>query len=81
MIFELLFSKEFKKNIKKLEIQERKRVISALMSCRIRPHAKVGKLVGSRYYKLRVGKYRVILDIINNKLIIHVIEVGHRKNI
>ena len=32
-------------------------------------------------FGLRVGEYRVILDIIKNKLIMLVLEVGHRKNI
>jgi len=32
-------------------------------------------------YRLRVGDYRVIMDIFDNKLKIHVIELGHRKNI
>ena len=37
------------------------------------------KVVGSKYFRLRVGDYRVIMDIIDNQLIIHVVEVSHRK--
>jgi len=48
---------------------------------RIRPYPYVKKLVGSPYFRLRVGDYRVILDIKENELIIHVLELGHRKNI
>ena len=36
---------------------------------------------GTPHFILRVGNYRVILDIVNDKLIIFVIEVGLRKNI
>ncbi|MDD5086545.1 MAG: type II toxin-antitoxin system RelE/ParE family toxin, partial [Candidatus Nanoarchaeia archaeon] len=57
------------------------RIVSTLKRIRIRPYSHIKKLVGSNYFRLRVGDYRVILDIIENKLIIHVIEVGHRKNI
>jgi len=32
-------------------------------------------------YKLRVGDYRAIIDIDNKKNIIHVLKMGHRKNI
>ncbi len=32
-------------------------------------------------FQLRIGNYRAILDIIEQKLIVHVIEVGHMKNI
>ncbi|GCC10702.1 hypothetical protein IPdc08_00735 [archaeon] len=35
--------------------------------------------IDSKYFRLRVGDYRVILDMIDNELIIHVVEIGHRK--
>jgi mRNA interferase RelE/StbE len=41
----------------------------------------VTKLVGDPGYKLRVGDYRIIMDIENNKLKILVLKVGQRKNI
>jgi mRNA interferase RelE/StbE len=41
----------------------------------------VTKLVGDPGYKLRVGDYRVIIDIDNKKLTILVLKAGHRKNI
>ncbi|MEM4258797.1 MAG: type II toxin-antitoxin system RelE/ParE family toxin [Candidatus Thermoplasmatota archaeon] len=39
------------------------------------------KLVGDPGYKLRVGDYRVILEIEKEKLVILVLIIGHRKNI
>jgi mRNA interferase RelE/StbE len=41
----------------------------------------VKKLVGDPGYRLRVGEYRVIIDIYKDKLVILVIKIGHRKNI
>jgi mRNA interferase RelE/StbE len=41
----------------------------------------VKKVVGENVYRLRVGKYRVILDIIDEALVILVIRASHRKNI
>jgi len=41
----------------------------------------VTKLVGDSGYRLRVGDYRVILDIDEGNLIILVIKIGHRKKI
>jgi mRNA interferase RelE/StbE len=57
------------------------RIIAALERIRIRPQAYVTKLVGDPGYKLRVGDYRLIMDIDNNKLTILVLKAGHRKNI
>ena len=44
----------------------------------------VKKLQGSKeppFYSLRLGDYRVILNIVDNVMVIHVIEVGHRNKI
>lgn len=44
----------------------------------IRPESYVSKLVGDPGYKLRVGDYRIIIDIDNNNLLILVIKIAHR---
>ena len=81
MSYKLTFSDFADKQLSKLPIDVQNRIISTLKRCQIRPYNHIKKLVGSKYFRLRVGDYRVILDIINDELIIHVIEVGHRKNI
>jgi len=80
-MFEIEFSKSAEKQLLKLEKDIQKRVISTLERIRIRPYPHVKKLVGSPYFRLRVGNYRVILDIRENKLLIFVVELGHRSNI
>lgn len=81
MTYEVTFSDFADKQLSKLPLDTQNRIISTIKRCQIRPHSHVKKLVGSKYFRLRVGDYGVIIDIIENKLIIHVIEVGHRKNI
>lgn len=39
------------------------------------------KLKGRDGYRIRVGNYRVLYDIIDKTLIIEIITIGHRKNI
>lgn len=39
------------------------------------------KLKGRDAYRLRIGDYRAIYDIVDNKLIITVINVAHRKDV
>lgn len=80
-MYEIIFDKIAKKQFSKLDIQLQTRIIKTLERIRIRPHHFVKSLSGSPYFRLRVGDYRVILDIQNNKLIIIVLELGHRKNI
>ncbi len=81
MMYELVYAATFLKQIKKLDKELRHRVISAIERCRIRPYPHVKKLVGCPYFRLRVGKYRIILDIKDNQLKIFVLEMDHRKNI
>ena len=80
-MFDLFFTLESKKFLKKLNKEDKTRIISTLERCRIRPHSYVKKLVSSPYFRLRVGDYRVILDINSGRLLIIVVEIGHRKNI
>ena len=81
MSYQIIFSEFAIKQLDKLPQNIQKRIISTLKRCKIRPYPHVKKLVGSKYFRLRVGDYRIILDIIEKKLIIHVIELGHRKKI
>lgn len=80
-MYEIIISREAQKQLKKLQKNIAERIISALEKIRIRPHHFVKKLVGIDSFSLRVGEYRIILDINNSKLEILVIEIGHRKKI
>ena len=80
-MWNILFSATAKNQFEKLDKQLQKRIISALERIRIRPEAYLKKLVGDPAYSLRVGDYRIIIDLIKDKLVILVLKVGHRKNI
>ena len=80
-MYDVLFTNKALKQLKKLEEKIQKRIISVLERIKIRPEHYITKLVGDTGYKLRVGDYRVIVDIDNDKLIILVLKVSHRKSI
>ena len=80
-MYEIIFSQKAKKQLFKLEKNIQERIITALERIRIRPEAYITKLVGDPGFKLRIGNYRVLMDINNNNLLILVIKVGHRKDI
>ncbi len=81
MTYSLMYSAHAVRQLKKLDKDARRRIVSTLERARVRPYPHVKKLVGSPYFRLRAGDYRVILDIRDRELIIYVIEAGHRKNI
>jgi len=80
-MYEILLSDKAKKQLEKLGHDVQERIVKSLERIRIRPEAYVTKLVGETAYKLRVGDYRVILDLYGEKLLILVIKVGHRRNV
>ena len=80
-MYSIEFSDKAKKQILKLSLEIQNRIGNSIERIKIRPYHFVKRLVGSNYYSLRVGNYRIILDILNKELIIIVLEMGHRKNI
>ena len=80
-MYTIEFSKKAEKQLYKLEIDIQKKIVRALQKIRIRPWAYVEKLSDDLAYKLRVGDYRVIMDVEKKQLRILVIKVGHRKKI
>ena len=81
MTYEILFSDKALKQLKNMERDVQERIIAAMERVRIKPEKYVTKLVGDTGYKLRVGDYRVIMDIDSKKLQVLVLKIGHRKNI
>ena len=81
MAYRLLFTKHASRSYNKLPAEIKKRIEGSLLRIQVRPLDFVEKMVNHPHYKLRVGDYRIIMDIIENDIIILVLEVGHRKNI
>ncbi|MDO8556425.1 MAG: type II toxin-antitoxin system RelE/ParE family toxin [Nanoarchaeota archaeon] len=80
-MYDLLFSDQAVKQIDKLSKEMQARVRVCLERCRIRPYAYLKRLVGSPYCSLRVGGYRLIIDVQDQQLRILVLAIGHRKNV
>ena len=80
-MYAIEFTQSAEKAFLKLPQEAQKRIKAVLERSRVRPQEHFERLVGMDTYKLRAGDYRIIADIQHDKLMILVIEVGHRKNI
>jgi len=69
------------KELERLPILVRRAIVKKVDEAAANPSHYFTKLVGREEYKLRVGDYRVLVGIQQSKLIILVLEIGHRKNI
>jgi mRNA interferase RelE/StbE len=84
MSYELQLTSHARKALKALPKEAQKRIRAKLNILCKSPRGRaldIKKLKGSIYYRLRVGDYRVIYDIIDDTLVIKVVDTGHRKNI
>lgn len=81
-MYNLVYSPSALKQLGKLQHNIKERIIIALERLRIRPEScDIKKLMGMQGYRFRVGDYRVIFDMEEDKLIILVLQIGHRRNI
>ncbi len=80
-MYEIIYSIKASKQLRKLDKAVRERIYAVLNRIKIRPYSFITKLVGDPGYKLRIGNYRIIMDMDNGRLIILIIQIGHRKNI
>jgi mRNA interferase RelE/StbE len=81
MTYEVHFSDLAAKQFRKLERDLQERIRSTLKRIWTRPEAYISKLVHENGYKLRVGDYRLILEVDEKDHRIYVLKIGHRKNI
>ena len=80
-MFRIIWSEPAAGELKKLDRTVAKQILVKVEGLREDPYRNVRKLVGLPYFRLRVGDYRVIMDIQKNELRILVLKVGHRKDI
>ena len=81
-MYTIIFRPKAEQQLKKLDPLIQQRILNVLDRLKINPFSHdITRLVGSSYYRAKAGKYRIILDIKQDKLIIIVIEIGLRHKI
>ena len=70
------------KEIKNLDSQAIKRIVEKLKSLKENPFPSgCKKLIARNGYRIRVGDYRIIYDVIEAEKIVRVYKAGHRKDV
>lgn len=71
------------KDLKKIDKIWQKRIVDKIKTVLTDDPYSGKKLVGnlSPYYRLRVGNYRVIYEVIEDEVVVEVIKVKHRKEV
>jgi mRNA interferase RelE/StbE len=84
MTFSVIYTTRARRDLKQLPREITQKCIRVISNIKEDPFPFVKKLKGSRQaplYSLRIGEYRAILSIENDRLILFIVEIGHRSSI
>ena len=81
MKYKVLWTGTSLRQIEKLDKKTATRIINKVEDISVEPFLSVKKLSGFDLYSLRIGDYRAIMSMEKNKMIIFVLQVGHRSKI
>ena len=80
--YNLEFRPSVSRDLKGVPSQDLKKILARIEGLRDNPRP-VGsvKLSGFEYYRVRQGDYRIVYEIEDDKLIVIVVKVGHRREV
>jgi mRNA interferase RelE/StbE len=77
----VLISDESKKFLKKIPKKDSEIILKKLYAIKDNPYPFLKKLTGIKLWRLRILKYRAIIDIVIKANTLFVVRIGYRKNI
>lgn len=82
MGYTLSFKKSVARDLRAIPRRDVKRILKRIEALRSDPRpANCEKLSGQDRYRVRQGGYRIIYEIVDERLVIIVIKVAHRKQV
>ena len=81
MAWSVIWSDEAQKDLESMDIQVARRMVAKVESTLSNPLRFYARLKSSRYYKLRVGDYRVLARLSLEERLVVIRRAGHRSQI
>lgn len=80
--YKLEFKASVAKDLRSIPKNDVKRILNKIEKLLENPHP-IGseKLSGQEKYRIRQGVYRIIYEILDSKLIVSVVKIGHRREV
>lgn len=69
------------KQLKKFPKKDRTRILEKTAEVEQDPFAYISRLQGSPLFRYRVGVYRIILSVVNDKLLLNIVKVAKRSRV
>ena len=77
--YEIRFKRSVAKDLRSIPTQDVKRILKTIDALAMDPFGQgCKKLTGLNYDRVRQGNFRVIYEVLNDVLIIHIVRVAHR---
>jgi mRNA interferase RelE/StbE len=81
-LYKIEFSKRVRKDFKGLPRNDANRILRKIEALALNPRPPDSKkLTNDEAYRIRIGNYRVLYDIQDDRLIVLVLKVGHRQSV
>ena len=80
-MYKLIFEKRALHQLNKLTPITKRRIWDRLQLCKANPFHFLEPLVQIPAFKLRVGDYRIIIEVKEKLEILNILKIGHRKNV
>ncbi len=81
VVWKVIYSDKAQKDLDHIHPDIAKKVILLMDEIALDPYGLLEKMTNSPFYKFRIGQYRGIVHVINDKLILHVFKIKHRSQI
>lgn len=81
MVYTIIWSEPAARQLGKLDRSVAKRILDSVQKLESDPYRSLRRLVGVPYYRLRVGDFRVIVEMVQDRLWVLVLKVGHRSKV
>lgn len=80
--YSVTFKKSVAKDLRAIPNQDVKRILQRIESLAVDPRGEgCVKLSSLERYRVRQGVYRIIYEIHDDRLVVHIVKVGHRSSV
>ena len=81
-LFDLEFATSIRRDLRRIDRSEVPGILEEIQKLAEDPRPSgCKKLTSEELYRIRIGNYRVIYEVYETRLVVHVVKVGHRKDV
>lgn len=81
-LYEIRFKSSVRKDLRNIPKSDVNRILRRIEELAGNPRPKDSKkLTGEALYRIRLGLYRIVYEIVDRDIVVTVVKIGHRKDV